>query len=207
MPGSSHPSASGARAGRKRAGARDGLSPNLDGRWGWLAPLGAVPIRLTPENASVAMSVRWLGGMIVRGRFLDVRGMIHLPVDDDDTVAVTVEVRADSVRTGISLRDRHLRGPLFLEGLRYPLISFRGSDVMRLPTHIAVPGSMTIRGVTRTEELRCSIVERDGRRELLADVTLSRRAYNVGVPRGIRRLDPLFMVIGDEVRISVRVTL
>ena len=208
MPGSSRPSTGGPRAGRRRAGFREGsTSPGLDGRWDWLVPLGPAPIRLTPENVLATMSVRWLGGMIVRGRFLDVRGMIHLPADYEDTVAVTVEVRADSVRTGISLRDRHLRGPLFLDAARYPLISFRGSDVMRLPTHIAVPGSMTIRGVTRTEELRCAMVERDGRRELLADVTLSRRAYRVGTPRGLRRLDPLFAVIGDEVRIAIKVTL
>jgi 3-(3-hydroxy-phenyl)propionate hydroxylase len=145
--------------------------------------------------------------MIVRGRFADVRGLIHMPADDEDTVAVTVEVRADSVRTGIALRDRHLRGPLFLDALHHPLITFRGSDVMRLPTHIAVPGSLTIRGVTRTEELRCAIGERDGRPELTADVTLSRRAYGVGAPRGWRRLDPLFVVIGDEVRISITVLL
>jgi 3-(3-hydroxy-phenyl)propionate hydroxylase len=153
------------------------------------------------------MSVRWLGGMIVRGRFADVRGGIHLPTDDDDTVAVTIEIRADSVRTGISLRDRHLRGPLFLDAAHHPIITFRGGDVMRLPTHIAVPGSLTIRGVTRTEELRCAIGETDSQRALLADVTLSRRAYKVGVPRGLRRLDPLFVVIGDEVRISIRVAL
>jgi 3-(3-hydroxy-phenyl)propionate hydroxylase len=153
------------------------------------------------------MSVRWLGGMIVRGRFTDVRGVIHLPADVDDTVAVTAEIRADSVRTGISLRDRHLRGPLFLDAARHPVITFRGGDVMRLPTHIAVPGSLTIRGITRTEELRCSIADTGSRRELLADVTLSRRAYNVGVPLGLRRLDPLFVVIGDEVRISIRVIL
>jgi len=151
------------------------------------------------------MSVRWLGGLIVRGRFTDVRGMIHVPADDDDTAAVTVEIRADSVRTGISLRDRHLRGPLFLDAAHYPTITFRGGDIMRLPTHVAVPGSLTIRGVTRTEELRCSLdgVATDG--ALTADVTLSRRAYNVGVPRGLRRLDPLFVVIGDDVRISIRV--
>jgi 3-(3-hydroxy-phenyl)propionate hydroxylase len=153
------------------------------------------------------VSVRWLGGMIVRGRFTDVRGVIHMPADDEDTVAVTVEVRADSVRTGIALRDRHLRGPLFLDALRHPLITFRGSDVMRLPTHIAVPGSLTIRGVTRTEELRCALGERGGRPELTAEVTLSRRAYGVGAPRGWRRMDPLFAVIGDEVRISITVTL
>ena len=203
VPGSSRPMTGPARAGRRRAGARDGSTPSLDGRWGWLAPLGDAPTRLTPENVDVSMSVRWLGGMTVRARFLDVRGMIHLPTDDDDTVAVTVEIRADSVRTGISLRDRHLRGPLFLDALRHPTITFRGSDAMRLPTHIAVPGSLTIRGITRTEELRCSIKDRT----ILADATLSRRAYEVGVPRGLRRLDPLFVVIGDEIRISIRVSI
>jgi len=206
-PSGGHPITGPARAGRRRAGARDGASPTLDGRWSWLAPLGSSPIRLTPDNVVATVSVRWLGGMIVRGRFTDVRGVIHLPADVDDTVAVTAEIRADSVRTGISLRDRHLRGPLFLDAAHHPVITFRGGDVMRLPTHIAVPGSLTIRGITRTEELRCSIADTGSRRELLADVTLSRRAYNVGVPRGLRRLDPLFVVIGDEVRISIRVIL
>ena len=178
-----------------------------DGRWSWLSPLGGEPIRLTPQNVIVTMSVRWLGGLVVRGRFMDVRGTIHVPVRDDDTAAVTVEIRADSVRTGISLRDRHLRGPLFLDAARHPLITFRGGDVLRLPTYIAVPGSLTIRGVTRTEELRCSSDGLATGRELSADVTLSRRAYDVGVPRGLRRLDPLFVVIGDDVRISIRVGL
>ena len=94
-----------------------------------------------------------------------------------------------------------------MDAARHPVITFRGGDVMRWPTHIAVPGSLTIRGVTRTEELRCALEGVDSQRHLVGDVTLSRRAYGVGVPRGVRRLDPLFIVIGDEVRISVRVTI
>jgi len=162
MPGNSRPTPGAARAGRRRSGARAGLAADPDSRWAWLAELGTSPIRLTPENVAVSMSVRWLGGLIVRGRFADVRGAIHLPIDDDDTVAVTVEVYAESVRTGISLRDHHLRGPLFLDAAHHPIIMFRGGDVMRLPTHIAVPGSLTIRGITRTEELRCSMCGRAG---------------------------------------------
>jgi len=205
--GGNQASAGPARAERRRVGARDGTVPHGDGRWAWLSPLGTNPIRLTPDNVVVTMSVRWLGGLIVRGRFMDVRGTIHVPVHDDDTAAVTVVVQADSVRTGISLRDRHLRGPLFLDVARHPTITFRGGDVMRLPTYVAVPGSLTIRGVTRTEELRCSLDGVAGGRELAADVSFSRRAYEVGVPRGLRRLDPLFVVIGDDVRISIRVSL
>ena len=66
-------------AGRRRAATRDGTGAALGDRWAWLAPLGASPIRLTPDNVVVTMSVRWLGGMIVRGRFMDVRGIIHVP--------------------------------------------------------------------------------------------------------------------------------
>lgn len=207
IPGGSKTPTGPARAGRRRLGARDGLAPDADSRWAWLAPLGHGPIRLTPENVVVAMSVRWLGGLIVRGRFLDVRGTIHVPVHDDDTAAVTVEIRADSVTTGITLRDRHLRGPLFLDVAHHPTITFRGGDVMRMPDYVAVPGSLTVRGVTRTEELRCSLDGLAGNRELTADVTLPRRAYGVGVPQGVRRLDPLFVVIGDDVRISLKISL
>ena len=121
IPGENPASAGPARVGRRRLGARDGSAVDGEGRWPWLSPLGGEPIRLTPENVVVTMSVRWLGGLIVRGRFMDVRGTIHVPVRDDDTAAVTVEIRADSVRTGISLRDRHLRGPLFLDAARHPL--------------------------------------------------------------------------------------
>ena len=92
-----------ARAGRRRLGAREGSAVE-DGHWSWLASLGTGPIRLTPENVIVAIAVRWLGGFIVRGRFMDVRGTNHVPAHEVDTAAVTVEVLADSVRTGISLR-------------------------------------------------------------------------------------------------------
>ena len=194
-----------ARTGRRRQGAFDGSRSGLESRPEWLAQLGPGPVRLTPDNVEVEMSVRWLGGLVVRGRFIDVRGTIHFP-DSAGTGAVTVEIRADSVRTGISLRDRHLRGPLFLDAARHPVITFRGGDIMRLPNYIAVPGSLTIRGVTRTEELRCAIENAPSGHRLMGEVTLSRRVYGVGVPHGLRRLDPLFVVIGDDVRISLRVT-
>jgi polyisoprenoid-binding protein YceI len=207
VPGSDRAATGPARVGRRRLGAREDGVAAVGTRWSWLSALGGGPVRLTAENASVEMSVRWLGGMIVRGVFREVRGVIHVPRHDDESAAVTVEVAADSVRTGITLRDRHLRGPLFLDAGHHPTVTFRGGDVMRLPTHVAIPGSLTIRGVTRTEELRCPLEGFEAGSSLRGAVTLSRRAYSVGVPTGLRKLDPLFVVIGDEVRISVTVRL
>jgi len=127
-----------------------------------------------------------------------------------DTTGDTPVLKGSVDPTTIDVKDEnfhaHLQSPDFFDSERHPAITFRGGDVMRLPNYVAVPGSLTIRGVTRTEELRCSIDDITNTGQLAADVTLSRRAYGVGVPTGIRRLDPLFVVIGDEVRISIRVT-
>lgn len=205
VPHSGRGSAAEPRSGRRRPGGRDGVAEDTAKRWECLSELGPDPVRLTPDNTSVSVAVRWLGGLLVRGTFADVRGAIHAPGSGTSTGAVTVEIHADSLCTGIALRDRHLRGPLFLDTARYPVITFRGGDVLRLPTHLAVAGSLTIRGVTRTEELRCTLEGAPERRALSAGVVLSRRAYGVGVPHGLRRLDPLFVVIGDDVRVTIRV--
>jgi polyisoprenoid-binding protein YceI len=189
------------RAGRRRVSVRDGVPADSASRWECLSELGPEPIRLTPNNTTVSMAVRWLGGLMVRGVFTDIRGAIHAPGRDASMGAVTVEIRADSVRTGISLRDRHLRGPLFLDAVRHPVISFRGGNVLRLATHFAVAGSLTIRGVTRTEELRCTLDREPSARELAAAVTLSRRALGGGVRGGLGRLEPLFVACGEYVSI------
>ena len=179
------------------ARARATVGAGSDGRWAWLAPLGTAPIRLTPDNVVVTMSVRWLGGMIVRGRFADVRGMIHVPADDDDTVAVTVEIWADSVRTGISLRDRHLRGPLFLDAARHPAITFRGGDVMRLPTlHRGAGLAHDSRHDARRRSCAARSTAWPRRRELRRTSRCRAGRTALACPDGLRRLDPLFVVIG-----------
>jgi len=179
----------------------------------WLDALASTAVRLTPQNTEVRFSVRWLGGLVVRGRFTRVSGAIVVPADDLSAASVKVDIAADSVQTGIALRDRHLRGPLFLDVARFPAISFRGASVMRWSTHVAIPGSLTVRGTTRTHELVCRVIEPDPESTdrnaivLEAEATLLRSEFRVGDGRGIRRIDPLLLVIGDEVRVSVRVTI
>lgn len=178
----------------------------------WLEAIGPSPILLTPQNTSVAFRVRWLGGLIVRGMFRDVRGAVQVPRDDPSAASVSIEIAAGSVRTGISLRDRHLRGPLFLDVARHPTISFRGGNAMRWPTHLTMPGSLTVRGIVHTQELHCSAESgMPGNGEttirLVASTVLDRRAYSVGTPRGLRRLDPLFVVIGGDVNVEISMVL
>lgn len=168
-----------------------------------LDSLGVLDLRLTPLNTRVYFSVRWLGGMVVRGRFEDLSGRLFLPPPGDAGSTVTVQICASSVRTGIGLRDRHLRGPMFLYAARHPEITFRGGPPVRRDTHVALPGTLTIRDTSRPEELRCS---RAGD-TIVAATTIHRRGYDVGAPAGLRRLDPLFSIIGDDVQVRIEVAL
>lgn len=170
--------------------------------------IGSAEIPITAENASVEFRVRWLGAMRVRGRFTDVRGSLSIPDGDLARVSVDVSVALASIDTGIALRDRHLRGPRFFDVARHPLATFRGGSILRRATCVALPGSLTLRGVTRTEELSCEIDDADSRAASIvvrASATLRRERFGVGVVRGLRALDPLFALIGEQVRVDVAV--
>jgi polyisoprenoid-binding protein YceI len=166
---------------------------------------------LSADNTTVGFSVRWLGVLTVRGSFSQISGVVRIPEGDLARVSVRAEVGLESVRTGIGLRDRHLRGGDFFEVSRHPVATFRGGSSMRWPTHITLPGSLTIRGQTCTEELACQVQDPriDGRPTpcvtIRATAKIDRRAYGVGVVHGLRRLDPLFHVIGDEIVIEITV--
>jgi polyisoprenoid-binding protein YceI len=169
--------------------------------------LGVSEIPISAANTSVEFRVRWLGLLVVRGRFTDVCGTVCIPGGDVSRVSVDVQVATASVRTGIALRDRHLRGPNFLDAARHPLATFRGGSVHRWPSRVSLPGSLVLRGVTQTEELSCELEPAgDAATVLVRGSTMVRRAsFGVGVVGGLRSLDPLFALIGDMVRVDVAV--
>ena len=73
-------------------------------------------LTLDPANARVRFSVRWFGVITVRGSFGALRGTVE--ARNGSQPDVSIEVDSQSVKTGISLRDRHLRGMRFLDSIR-----------------------------------------------------------------------------------------
>jgi polyisoprenoid-binding protein YceI len=165
-------------------------------------------IRLDPSNTTVAFSVRWLGGLTVRGGFMDVRGAIRVPDACVEQAEVHLEVAAASIRSGISLRDRHLRGPQFLDAVRSPAVTFRSTRVERLNGALRVAGVLTLRGIERTVRVDCLVAYtgQAGLRstvQLGAHFTIPRLLHRVGVATGKARLNPLLYAIGTDVTIDV----
>jgi polyisoprenoid-binding protein YceI len=170
-------------------------------------------IRLTGANTRVSFAVRWLGALTVRGRFAGIEGTLRIPDGCIDAASISVDVECASVRTGIRLRDRHLRGPRFLDAERYPLITFRSVRIERPDGVLIVTGRLVLHGVEREVSLRCPLEYagpggEGGMRSLVrihAAFQMPRWPYGIGVAGGLWRFNPLLRAIGA--RVTVRVEL
>lgn len=172
--------------------------------WQRAAALGEVP--LDPTNARVTFAVRWIGALVVHGRFEDVRGVLRVPEGDVSRAEVDVDVGAGSVRTGIGLRDRHLSGPGFLDVAGHPRISFRSTGVGVHAPDLDLRALVTVRGVTVASRLDCATFDVEGLSlRVVGTGALSRKAFGVGTPGGLAALNPLYWLIGDRVAVRAEV--
>lgn len=110
---------------------------------------------LEPERSSVRFVSKTLWGLVpVNGRFTDLAGEAR--ITPQGQVTGRLLIRADSVRTGIGMRDRHLRASDFFDVTDYPKIvvdiTGAGADLT---------ASLTIRGTTLPVALQTT-AERQG---------------------------------------------
>ena len=154
-------------------------------------------------NARIRFNVRWLGLITVRGTFSGVRGTVEVP-GNGEPPDVFITVDSQSVRTGIALRDRHLRGLRFLDAARHPVIQFTSDRVTRHNGVWDVKGRLRLRGLERTVSLsvREDPAQSDQRR-LTTVFTVPRHPHAIGAASGIRRLNPLLWAIGRDVTVQV----
>jgi polyisoprenoid-binding protein YceI len=162
---------------------------------------------LDAGNARVSFSVRWFGVVFVRGTFDAVSGTVSVPGSASQEASITMQVESQSVRTGISLRDRHLRGLRFLDSDRHPTIRFESERVARHNGVWDVRGRLFLRGHDRNVSASVAEEHASGKdRRLTTGFTVPRQPHAIGTARGIRRLNPLLWAIGDEVTIRVDLT-
>jgi polyisoprenoid-binding protein YceI len=128
----------------------------------------------------------------------------------------TIRVRIATLRTGIDLRDEHLRAENWLDANRYPDATFEITGVegaQRLepnqPTRVRLRGRFSLHGVTRDvvanatvrfvpldDELRAARINGDVVRGQ-ANFTIRLEDYNVSVPAIVR------LKVANEIRVNV----
>lgn len=118
------------------------IDPGMAGHW-----------TLEPERSKVTFVARTLWGMApVKGQFTAVSG--EGDITPDGRLSGRLVILADSVRTGIGMRDRHLRAPDFFDAANHGEIVVEVTDVDSSGHLIA---ALTIRGTTLPIPLQATV--------------------------------------------------
>jgi polyisoprenoid-binding protein YceI len=160
-------------------------------------PVGDLAVDAAGSRVHVAVR-KW--GWPVHGQLTVAAGRARV-TDDPGGCRVTVSAAAASFTTGNHARDRHVRGPAFLDAARWPDLTFASTQVSRRPDGTwDVAGTLTVRGVAAPARFVVDDwwVGDDDRVVASAGGTLSRSALGVGHLRWL---------VGDRVRVSARLVL
>lgn len=104
---------------------------------------------IDPNHSKVIVTARHIGLASVRGWLRDVSGAIHVAEPIERSV-VDVEIKADSIDTGVKTRDDHMRSPDFLDAANYPVIRYRSGSVSpHGDDRWVINGELTIMATTR----------------------------------------------------------
>jgi polyisoprenoid-binding protein YceI len=182
----------------------------------WRGPERVSELWVDPSNARITFAARTCGILTVRGAFEEFGGVLRYADGDQRHSSLTATVRAASIRTGIALRDRHLRGWSYLDTAAHPTITFRSRTFEHAPPGVVVRGALTIRDITTEAAIACtshplpdSSAAGAARGHLLVgELTVLRSAFGIGRPsRRLGFLDVRPLLIGDEVRVRLEVCL
>ena len=171
-----------------------------------------------PGHTAAEFAVRHMMVSHMRGLFKNVRGSIDFDPDDPaDASAAEATIDAAGIWTGDDARDAHLRGPDFLDVARYPLITFRSTEVRCAGgADFKVAGDLALHGVTRPVVLAARYLGRwqcpywEGDRDLgpvtrvgfVATTAIDRHHFGVSWNAPMDRGG---VVVGDEVAITLDV--
>ena len=101
------------------------------------------------SHSSLIFRVQHMGASYFYGRFNEVSGILHLDEEDPSDSSAEVLVRAESVDTNSESRDKHVKGPDFLDAKQFPEISFVSKRVERTGGSWKMEGELTLHGTTK----------------------------------------------------------
>ena len=157
-----------------------------------------VPVlAFTKDESSVNFSVK--ASVALEGKFDKWDATLTYPSTDVTTGVLDIKIQADSVNTGSGMKDGKLKSKDFFDVEQDPLITFHSDKVVQTgPMTFDIPGTFTIRGVSKPETLTFtgSGTKGSGSGEIKGTMAFDRKDYgmNKGIP---------FIKIADRVEVTV----
>jgi polyisoprenoid-binding protein YceI len=112
-----------------------------------------VPVyEVTPVESSITFGVE--SSVPLKGTFDKWNASMKFSSTDVRSGVLNIEIQADSVNTGNSMKNNKLKSKDFFDVKDSPMITFKSTKVVQTgPNTFDLDGDSTIRGVTKTEKL------------------------------------------------------
>ncbi|WP_328319828.1 YceI family protein [Streptomyces sp. NBC_00388] len=105
---------------------------------------------IDPTHSAIGFTVRHAMVTNVRGSFTGHEGTLHLDGLDPAKSTAAIDIRIESIDTGMADRDGHLRGGDFFDAEQFPHMTFRSTRAEQLGGDAyRIVGDLTIKDVTK----------------------------------------------------------
>lgn len=109
---------------------------------------------IDPTHSEIGFKVKHMMISNVRGSFASFRAQAETNGDDFNTAKLNFEADIDSINTGVTDRDTHLKSDDFFNAETYPTLKFESTVVKLDDEDLIIEGHMTIRDVTKPVTLK-----------------------------------------------------
>jgi polyisoprenoid-binding protein YceI len=149
------------------------------------------------DESSMKFSVQ--ASVALEGKFNKWDATLTYPSTDVTAGVMDIKIQAASVDTGSGMKDGKLKSKDFFDVEQDPLITFHSDKIVQTgPMTFDIPGTFTIRGVSKAETLTFtgSGTKGSGSGEIKGTMAFDRKDYgmNKGIP---------FIKIADRVEVTV----
>ncbi|WP_084080902.1 YceI family protein [Edaphobacter aggregans] len=151
---------------------------------------------VTPVQSTIKFNVK--ASVPISGNFEKWDATLTFTSPDVTTGVLDVKIQAASVNTGSGMKDKKLKSQDFFDAENDPLITFQSTKIVQTgPVTFDVPGTFTIRGVSKPETLTLTVSGKGtGSGDIKGVMAFDRKDY--GMTSGIP-----FIKIADRVEVDV----
>jgi polyisoprenoid-binding protein YceI len=157
---------------------------------------------IDPENSSVRFKIRLLWTTNIEGCFCGgVSGRVSLDPDAPQKSIVKLEIKTDTLNTGLTQLNNEIKGAAFLDVEKFPLITFKNTSAQRVSDQqYNLTGELTFHGVTKQLTLRSNLIgqSEDSKGQLGSDIYLVIKRSEFGIKGDVP-------AVGDEIFLTIRV--
>jgi polyisoprenoid-binding protein YceI len=161
-------------------------------------PAGVPVVEVMPPAEGFRITFSVEASVPIQGVFEKWNATLKFTSTDVTSGILDIKVDAASVNTGSALKDSKLKGKDFFDAKDNPYITFHSTKIEQTgPTTFNIPGTFTIRGVSKPETLSLTLTGKGtGTGSVKGSMAFDRKEYgmNSGIP---------FIKIADRVEVNV----